>query len=153
LDVKVAKHLIAAPPTDQANNIGVNVGTKQGHCPGGAKGTGRDITGKETKGGAQESDGGFECGRNVGRRDIMPTPTVKIAGNGGREVCVVCSGVQDTVSEADNGAHLRISGAREAKDFTPHTVLLRRKRKGGERGGAYVGISGKEKVEAAISDS
>ena len=65
----------------------------------------------------------------------------------------MCSGVQDTVSEADNGAHLRISGAREANDFTPHTVFLHRKRKGGERGGAYVGISSKEKVEAAIADS
>jgi hypothetical protein len=62
LDVKVAKHLIAAPPTDQADNIGINVGTKQGYGPGGAKGTCRDITGKKTECGAQESDGSFECG-------------------------------------------------------------------------------------------
>jgi hypothetical protein len=64
LDVKVAKHLIAAPPTeDQADNICINVGTKQGHGPGGAKGMCRDITGKKAEAGAQESDGGlFECG-------------------------------------------------------------------------------------------
>jgi hypothetical protein len=62
LEVKVAKHFIAAPPTDQADYIGINVGTKQGqHAgPGGAKGTCRDISGKETEGGAQESDSGFE---------------------------------------------------------------------------------------------
>jgi hypothetical protein len=47
--MKVAKHFIAAPPTDQVDNICVNVGTKQGHGTGGAKGTGRDISGKETE--------------------------------------------------------------------------------------------------------
>jgi hypothetical protein len=49
LDVKVAKHFVAAPPTDQADDICVNVGTKQRHRPGGAKGAGRDIAGEETE--------------------------------------------------------------------------------------------------------
>jgi hypothetical protein len=44
-----AKHFIAAPPTDQADDIGINVGTKQGHGPGGAKGTCRDISGKKPR--------------------------------------------------------------------------------------------------------
>jgi hypothetical protein len=38
LDMKVAKHFIAAPPTYQADDIGINVGTKQGPGPGSAKG-------------------------------------------------------------------------------------------------------------------
>jgi hypothetical protein len=155
--MKVAKHFIAAPPTDQADDICINVGTKQGHGPGGAKGTCRDITGgKKTEGGAQESNGGFECaGGNVGRRDItMPTPTVKVAGNGGREVSVMFSRVKDTVAaKADDRAQLGIAGASEANNFTTHTVLLRRKRECGEHGGTEdVGISSKEKVEAAVAD-
>jgi hypothetical protein len=56
LDVKVATHVIAVPPSDQSDNIGINVGTKQGHGTGGSKGMGRDISGKETKGGAQECE-------------------------------------------------------------------------------------------------
>jgi hypothetical protein len=48
-DMKVAKHFIAAPPTDQADIIGINMGTKQGHGRGGSKGMGRDIRGKETE--------------------------------------------------------------------------------------------------------
>jgi hypothetical protein len=60
--MKVAKHFIAAPPTDQVDDLGINVGTKQGHGPGGSKGTCRDISGKDTEGGAQESDGGLKCG-------------------------------------------------------------------------------------------
>ena len=56
MDVKVTKQFIAAPPTDQADDIGINVGTKQGHGPSGAKGMCRDISGKETEGGAQECE-------------------------------------------------------------------------------------------------
>ena len=150
--MKVAKHFVAAPPTDQANNICVNMGTKQGHRTGGAKGTGRDIAGKETESWAQERDGGFERGRDVGRRNVMPFSVVKVASKGCGEVGVVESGMKDAVAEADNGAQLRVSGAREANDFTTHTVFLRCECKGGERGRADVGISGKEKVEAASSD-
>ena len=124
MDVKVAKHLVAAPPTDQADDICVNMGTKQGHRTGGAKGTGRDVAGKETESWAQESDGGFERGRDVGRRDVMPFSVVKVASNGCREVGVVESGMKDTVAEANNGAQLRISGAREANDFTPRLLVL-----------------------------
>jgi hypothetical protein len=62
LDLKIAKHFIAAPPTDQqADHIGINVATKQGYGPGGSKGMCRDISRKETEGGAhQGSDSGFE---------------------------------------------------------------------------------------------
>jgi hypothetical protein len=77
-------------------------------------------------------------------------PTVKVAGNGGREVSVMFARVKATVSrKADHRAQLGISGAREANNFTTHTVLWRR---GGERGETDVSISSKEKVESAIAD-
>jgi hypothetical protein len=61
--MKVAKLFIDAPLTDQADYIGIYVGTKQAHHgPDGAKEICQDISGKESEGGAQESDGGFECG-------------------------------------------------------------------------------------------
>jgi hypothetical protein len=62
------------------------------------------------------------------------------------------SRVKDTVTKDDDRAQLGISRAREANNFTTHTVLLRRKCECGERGGTDVGISSKEKVEAAITD-
>jgi hypothetical protein len=61
--------------------------------------------------------------------------------------------MKETVTEANNGAQLRISGARKANDFTPDTVLLRGEGKSGERGRANVSIRGKEKVKAALSDA
>jgi hypothetical protein len=39
LDVEVSKHFIAAPPADQADDIGINVGAQEGHSTGGPKGT------------------------------------------------------------------------------------------------------------------
>jgi hypothetical protein len=43
--MKVAKHFITAPPTDQANNnICINVDTKQGHAPAARREMGRDIS-------------------------------------------------------------------------------------------------------------
>jgi hypothetical protein len=39
LDVEVSKHFIAAPPADQVDAIGINVGAQEGHSTGGPKGT------------------------------------------------------------------------------------------------------------------
>jgi hypothetical protein len=85
----------------------------------------------------------------------MPTPsTVKVAGNGGREVSVMFSRVKDMVAKADDRAQLGIAGAREANNFTTHIILLRRRKcECGESGRTDVGISSKEnKVEATIAD-
>jgi hypothetical protein len=62
---------------------------------------------------------------------VPATPTVKVVGNGGREISVMFTGVKDTVTKADDRAQLGISGAREANNFTTHTVLMRRKREFG----------------------
>jgi hypothetical protein len=83
----------------------------------------------------------------------MPTTMVKVAGNWGREVSVMLSRMKNAVAnKAEDRAQLGISGAREAKNFTTHTVLLRHKLECGESGGPDVGISSKEKVEAMIAD-
>jgi hypothetical protein len=60
--------------------------------------------------------------------------------------------VKDAVAKADDRAKLGIAGAREANNFTTHTVLLHHKHQCGESGGTDVGISSKEKVEVAIAD-
>ena len=36
LDLEVAEHLIGAPSSEQADDVGVNFGTEEGHCAGGA---------------------------------------------------------------------------------------------------------------------
>jgi hypothetical protein len=43
LDVKVAKHLVAAPSAQEANDVAVNAGAEESHGPGGTKRAGIDI--------------------------------------------------------------------------------------------------------------
>ena len=43
LDVKVAKHLVAVPSAQEANDVAVNAGTEESHGPGGTKRAGVDI--------------------------------------------------------------------------------------------------------------
>jgi hypothetical protein len=55
----------------------------------------------------------------------MPTTTFKVAGPGD-EVSVMFSRMKDAVgAKADDRAQVGISGAREANNFTTHTVPLR----------------------------
>jgi hypothetical protein len=82
----------------------------------------------------------------------MPTTTVKVAGNRGLEVSVMFSRMKDAVAKADDRAQLLgIAGAREANNFTTHTILLHRKPECGKSaGGTDVGISSKENVKAMM---
>ena len=43
LDVKVAKHLVAAPLAQEANDVAVHTGAEESHGPGGTKRASVDI--------------------------------------------------------------------------------------------------------------
>ena len=45
LNVEVAEHGIRAPATDEANQIGVDLGAEEGHRPAGAEGPSFDVGG------------------------------------------------------------------------------------------------------------
>ena len=49
LEVKVAKHFVGAPATEQANDVGIDVGAEEGVGAGGTEATGRYIGGQKTK--------------------------------------------------------------------------------------------------------
>jgi hypothetical protein len=52
LKVKIAKHFVRAPATDEADNIGINVSKEKGHCPTSAKGLCSDVRRKKANTGA-----------------------------------------------------------------------------------------------------
>ena len=45
LDVEIAEHRIRAPATDEANKIGVDLGTEEGHRPAGVEGPSFNVSG------------------------------------------------------------------------------------------------------------
>lgn len=59
--MKVTEHLIGAPATDEANNVGVNFCKEQSVGTGGTEASCRDVGFEEAKFVAEESDGITEC--------------------------------------------------------------------------------------------
>ena len=53
LEVEIAEHFIRAPPTQQSDDICVNITTKESHSARGAKGVGRNVLWEETELGAK----------------------------------------------------------------------------------------------------
>jgi hypothetical protein len=52
LKVKIAKHFIRAPATDEADDVSINVSKEKGHRPSSSKGLRSDIRGKKANTGA-----------------------------------------------------------------------------------------------------
>ena len=69
LDGEVAKHLIGAPAAKKADDVGVNLGAKEGHGARGAKGAGGDVFRKKTAARAHVSARKFECTGDVSGLD------------------------------------------------------------------------------------
>ena len=151
--MKVAEHLITAPPTDQADHVGVNMGTQEGHSTGSTKGSGRDIGGKETKGRAQKGDGSFEGGRNVGRSDIMPMTICKIASKWGIKISIVGACMENAVAQADDRTELGVATVSKANDFALYTILLGCEGECGKGGRLDVSIGGHEKIKVMVANT
>ena len=50
LDGEVAKHFVRAPSAEEFDCVGIDVGTKEGHCAGGSERAGADFFGRESDG-------------------------------------------------------------------------------------------------------
>jgi hypothetical protein len=46
LKVKVPEHFVRAPASNEADDVGVNVGKEKGHCTAGAEGSSIDVVGE-----------------------------------------------------------------------------------------------------------
>ena len=83
LQVEVAEHFVGAPPTKQADEIGVDASDEESHGAGGAKAFRRYIGGKETNTvRADERDSSAESGGNVGRKHREPVPVAEVGSEG-----------------------------------------------------------------------
>jgi hypothetical protein len=49
LDMEVAQHLVGAPATDKTDDVGIDLGAKQGHSASRTKGAGTDVRGEESE--------------------------------------------------------------------------------------------------------
>ena len=63
LDVEVTEHFVRFPPTNQADDVGVDAGAEQGHGAAGAETAGRNAVGVEIEG---RSRGGGGCAQGLG---------------------------------------------------------------------------------------
>ena len=67
LNMKVPKHLIGAPTTQEANEVAVDMGAKKGHRARSTEAASRNVFNQETKvGGSQGSDSSAKDVGNVG---------------------------------------------------------------------------------------
>ena len=124
LDVEVAEHFIAPPPTDQANSIGVNLGAKQSHGASGAKGSSRHVRSKETKFRAEEHDGELEDGGNVAGGDMRPASMRKICSKRSGRISTVGPSMQDPVAQADNRTEVGVARTAKPDNFATDPIFL-----------------------------
>ena len=84
LKMKITEHFIRPPASNQADDIGVNLGQEKGHGATGMKGVGSDVGWEETNGGAERQDRHAKDGGDVRWCDRAPGSA------SGRVGCVVC---------------------------------------------------------------
>jgi len=72
LKMKIMKHFIILPASNQEDDIGVNMGQEKGHSTTGMKGAGGDVIGEETNGGAEHQNQHAKDGGDVSWCDRVP---------------------------------------------------------------------------------
>ena len=82
LDVEITKHFVRAPTANEADEVGVNFGTKECHGIGSAKRTYRDVGWEETKGRAHAGDRQSKESCDIGWFDRADLPIFMVLGNG-----------------------------------------------------------------------
>ena len=72
LEVEVSQHLIRSPSADEADDVGVDVSTKERHSAGGAKRASGDVIREETEGGrSEEADSSAKSDADIGWGDDL----------------------------------------------------------------------------------
>ena len=75
LKMEIAEHFVRAPSAEEANDIGVDLGTEKGIGSRCSEAASTDVGWKEAEGRAKESDCVAECGGDVGWCDFNPGGT------------------------------------------------------------------------------
>ena len=128
LDVEVTQHDIRVPPSKESDDIGVNIGTEQGHGTAGTEGAGRDVLGEEAQGGAKSSNGCAEEVRDVGGGDGVSKGMVvqgeEVGGQGRVTWCLVSPEMDDSPGNGPRGAAHGGAAAAMVDNLTADTTLL-----------------------------
>jgi hypothetical protein len=123
--MKVAKHFIGAPATNEANNVGINASAEEGHGTTSTKAASRDTAGVNTKGevkggGAVTEHRGDAGGGNGGEFARRKKTEIKRCSRGSQ----VLSKMQNTAGESKHRAGGGVASTSMANFFTPNGILL-----------------------------
>jgi hypothetical protein len=78
LYMQISEHFIRAPPANELDAVGVDVGTKECHGTRGSQGSGRDMVGEETVGWSEDSGSKAQQMGKVRRRDASEAKGARV---------------------------------------------------------------------------
>ena len=156
LDVEIAKHGIRAPATDEANEVGVDLGAEESHGAARAEGAGLDIGGGEAIGGAMRGDKATEEGSHgAGSESVSDSVAadrgVEGVDGGGRRGAEEAE-VADAANESADGAERGVTAEAMPDLFTTDSVLLGGEGEHDEGGEVKIGVRTKAKVQTAAAN-
>jgi hypothetical protein len=126
LEVEVAEHLVGAPSTDKADDVGVDRRAEERHGAGGAEEAGGNVLFLKPIERSEDGTGGSKSGRDVSGRDGFPGGAGSLEESGQRGVGrgVVGSEVDHTPGQANGRGKVGIATVCEPDDLASNAVLL-----------------------------
>jgi hypothetical protein len=141
LEVQVAEqHCIALPPADQADGVGIDIGVEKCHGPAGSEGSGTNIAGQVTVGGAEEFGSGFEAEEgDIAGEDGGPLPMRVVCGQDGPRGGFVGAQMSDAPGDRKDGAEEMVAAVAMVDYLaSSHAIFLGGQRQGGNTCGGVL---------------
>ena len=133
--MKIAEHFIGPPATNEADDAGIDIGSKKGVGAGCSKVAYRDIRWDEAEGWSNDGDMIAEGRGDHGRYDVDFCASESVnSGEWSSWRCIMLTKMENSTGQGFDGAKERITRPGKTNHFAFHTVFLFVKHEGGECG-------------------
>jgi hypothetical protein len=125
LHVQVAEHFVGPPSANKADDVGIDLGTQQSHCPCSTQWTRTDVRGKETElRGIKQMNSTAQSGGNLTGHDRVALSVHKICSQDGRLDGTMPAQIEDSARHGLDGTEGVIAADSEANDFAFDSIFL-----------------------------